>query len=213
MRLALLQLNPTIGDLAGNADRIERAVRALPAEVDLAITPEMSLTGYPPRDLLLEPGFVARSAELAALLARHLRDRCPVLLGVPERNPAPQGRPLFNAAALLEEGRIAYWVRKSLLPTYDVFDEDRYFEPVVWRADDTDRGAAGGPLDLRGRAWNDRDFWLKRRYHVDPSRSPTGPEPTSWSTCRRHRLPPASRTCVSGCCRASRASTTSSWPM
>jgi len=167
MRLALLQLNPTIGDLAGNADRIERAVRALPAEVDLAITPEMSLTGYPPRDLLLEPGFVARSAELAAVLARHLRDRCPVLLGVPERNPAPQGRPLFNAAALLEEGRIAYWVRKSLLPTYDVFDEDRYFEP----------SSGGQTIPIAGRrvalsicedAWNDRDFWLKRRYHVDP---------------------------------------------
>ena len=167
MRLALLQLNPTVGDLAGNAQRIERAARALPEGVDLAVTPEMSLTGYPPRDLLLEPGFVARSADVAAELARRLRDRCPVLVGIPERNPAPQGRPLFNAAALLEGGAITHWVRKRLLPTYDVFDEDRYFEP----------GRSAQTLSLGGRrvalsicedAWNDRDFWLKRRYHVDP---------------------------------------------
>ena len=167
MRLALLQLNPTVGDLAGNAERLERAVCALPAGVDLAVTPEMSVTGYPPRDLLLEPGFVARAADLGAELAARLRGRCPVLIGLPERNPAPQGRPLFNSAALLEEGRVARWVRKSLLPTYDVFDEDRYFEP----------SSGGETIPVAGRrvalsicedAWNDGDFWLRRRYHVDP---------------------------------------------
>jgi NAD+ synthase/NAD+ synthase (glutamine-hydrolysing) len=167
MRLALLQLNATIGDLAGNADRIERAVRELPAGVDLAVTPEMSLTGYPPRDLLLEPGFVARGAEVTAALAERLRGRCPVLVGVPERNPAPQGRPLFNAAALLAEGRIERWVRKSLLPTYDVFDEDRYFEPWSGSQVVTVAGRRVA-LSICEDAWNDSDFWLKRRYHVDP---------------------------------------------
>jgi NAD+ synthase (glutamine-hydrolysing) len=167
MRLALLQLNPTVGDLAGNAERIERAVQDLPGGVDLAVTAEMSLTGYPPRDLLLEPGFVVRAAEVTSGLAERLRGRCPVLVGLPERNPAPQGRPLFNAAALLAGGRIDRWFRKTLLPTYDVFDEDRYFEP--W--------SGGQAVTLAGQhvalsicedAWNDSDFWLRRRYHLDP---------------------------------------------
>jgi NAD+ synthase/NAD+ synthase (glutamine-hydrolysing) len=167
MRLALLQLNPIVGDIEGNAERIEQALRALPAGVDLCVTPEMSLTGYPARDLLLHPGFVSRSAEVAGQLADRVAGLPPVLVGLPERNPADAGRPLFNAAALLSGGRIARWLRKALLPTYDVFDEDRYFEP--WTGNETlEVGGARVALSICEDAWNDGDFWPKRRYHVDP---------------------------------------------
>jgi len=170
MRVALLQLNPTVGDIEGNAEHIEHAMRALPAGVDLCVTPEMSVTGYPPRDLLLHPGFVSRALEVTEQLADRVAGLPPVLVGLPERNPATEGRPLFNAAALLSGGRIAQWLRKTLLPTYDVFDEDRYFEP--WQGSDTIQLAAGRlALSICEDAWNDPDFWPTRRYHVDPIES------------------------------------------
>ena len=132
MRLALLQLNQVVGDLAGNAQRIASAVREAERQNAIfCITPEMSLTGYPPRDLLLNAGFVNRAWETADALARELADGPQVLVGLPERNAAAEGRPLFNAAALLSHGSVEARFRKALLPTYDVFDEDRYFEP--WR--------------------------------------------------------------------------------
>ena len=93
MRIALLQLNPTVGDLSGNAARIRAAVAGAPA-ADVCVTPEMALTGYPPRDLLLEPGFIARTRELAGRLARRLAGTAPVLVGLPIENPSRAGRPL-----------------------------------------------------------------------------------------------------------------------
>src|SRR5687768_3170878 len=168
MTIALLQINPTVGDLAGNARLIAAAVReAGQAGADLAVTPELALVGYLPRDLLLSAGFVQRSWEVLAALARELDGLPPTLVGLPEPNPSEQGRPLFNTAALLRNGRVEQRFRKALLPTYDVFDEDRYFEPFH------------GPqvLELGGRrlgisicedVWNDRDFWKRRRYHHDP---------------------------------------------
>jgi NAD+ synthase/NAD+ synthase (glutamine-hydrolysing) len=168
MTIALLQLNPTVGDLAGNARLIAEAARAASDRgAGLAVTPELALVGYLPRDLLLGPGFVARAWEHLAELARALAGGPPLLVGLPEPNPSEPGRPLYNTAALLREGRIDRRFRKSLLPTYDVFDEDRYFEPVH------------GPqiLEICGRRlgisicediWNDRDFWARRRYHHDP---------------------------------------------
>jgi NAD+ synthase/NAD+ synthase (glutamine-hydrolysing) len=166
MRLALLQLNATVGGLQGNAAGIAAAV-ARAGRVDLCVTPEMSLVGYPPRDLLLQRTFVARALDVAERLAGELRHAPPVLVGLPVVNPASSGRPLFNAAALLRGGRIERTFRKALLPTYDVFDEDRYFEP----------GPGGGILEVAGAdcavsicedVWNDRDFWQRRRYHRDP---------------------------------------------
>jgi NAD+ synthase/NAD+ synthase (glutamine-hydrolysing) len=127
----------------------------------------MALTGYPARDLLLQRGFVRRAAETVEDLAPALVGCAPVLIGMPIINTARQGRPLFNAAALVRHGRVERYFHKNLLPTYDVFDEDRYFEP----------GGGLEVLDIAGHrcaisicedVWNDRDFWQRPRYHDDP---------------------------------------------
>jgi NAD+ synthase/NAD+ synthase (glutamine-hydrolysing) len=134
---------------------------------DLAVTPELALMGYLPRDLLMSQGFVRRSCQALASIAAELKDAPPVLVGVATLNPSEMGRPLFNSAVLLRNGEVGPAFHKTLLPTYDVFDEDRYFEPAV------------GPqiLEIGGRRlgisicedlWNDRDFWHRRRYHHDP---------------------------------------------
>jgi len=167
VRLALLQINPTVGALDANADAIVRAVRSLTVPVDLCITPELALCGYPPRDLLLQRAFVARVREVLDRVAAATQNGPPVLVGLPIENPRREGRPLVNAAALLQDGRVTAICAKSLLPTYDVFDEDRYFEA----------GAGISILDVAGRrcavsicedVWNDRDFWQRPRYHRDP---------------------------------------------
>jgi len=168
VKIALLQINPTVGDLEGNARLIADAAREATAlGADMAVTPELALTGYLPRDLLLSSDFVARGWTALQNLAVTLAEAAPTLVGLPEPNVADQGRPLFNTAALVCGGRIGQRFRKSLLPTYDVFDEDRYFEPF--------HGAQ--TVDLAGRRvgisicediWNDRDFWKRRRYHHDP---------------------------------------------
>ncbi|MEO8257251.1 MAG: NAD+ synthase [Acidobacteriota bacterium] len=168
MKIALLQINPTVGDLHGNSRLIvEAAGAAARLGADLAATPELALVGYLPRDLLLSDGFVRRAWAAAAGLAAEIAALPPVLVGLPEPNAADEGRPLYNTAVLLRGGRIEQRFRKALLPTYDVFDEDRYFEPFH------------GPqlLELGGQrlgisicedVWNDRDFWKRRRYHHDP---------------------------------------------
>jgi NAD+ synthase/NAD+ synthase (glutamine-hydrolysing) len=168
LRVALLQINPVAGDLKGNAARIIRGVRSAQAHgVDLVVTPELALMGYLPRDLLMNDGFVQRSCLMLSSLASELKDAPPVLVGAATPNPAEIGRPLFNSAILLRDGVTGPVFHKTLLPTYDVFDEDRYFEP----------GRAPGILELNGfrlgvsiceDVWNDRDFWKRRRYPQDP---------------------------------------------
>jgi len=168
MKIALLQIDPTVGDLAGNSRLILDALaEAKSRGASLAVTPELGLVGYLPRDLLLSGSFVRRSWEAVHALAATAASLPPVLVGLPEPNPSDEGRPLFNSAVLLQDGSAGARFRKALLPTYDVFDEDRYFEPFH------------GPqtLELGGRrlgiticedVWNDRDFWKRRRYHHDP---------------------------------------------
>ena len=168
MRVALLQINPTAGDIAGNASLIIRGARQVQDQgVDLIVTPELALMGYLPRDLLMNQGFVRRSCQALREIAAELASAPPLLAGVATPNPSEMGRPLFNSAVLLKDGEVGPVFHKTLLPTYDVFDEDRYFEP------------AAGPqiLDLNGRrlgisicedVWNDQDFWQRRRYHQDP---------------------------------------------
>ena len=168
MRVALLQLNPTVGDLEGNAALVGAAVREAGA-VDLCVTSEMALTGYPARDLLLQPGFIARAAEVVDDLAASLIGAAPVLVGMPVSNPATHGRPLFNSAALLRAGRVERHFHKSLLPTYDVFDEDRYFEPADG-LEVIDIGGRRCAISVCEDVWNDFDFWRRPRYERDPDR-------------------------------------------
>ena len=168
MRIALLQTNPTAGDIDGNSALIVHGAKQARAQgADLVVTPELALMGYLPRDLLMSRGFVQRSCQELSRMAAELTDCPPLLVGVATLNPAEMGRPLFNSAVLLQNGAVGPAFHKTLLPTYDVFDEDRYFEP------------AHGPqiLELDGcrlgisiceDVWNDRDFWQRRRYHRDP---------------------------------------------
>jgi NAD+ synthase (glutamine-hydrolysing) len=165
MKIALLQLNPTVGNIKGNSDLIAQAV--FRAGADLAVTSELALLGYPPRDLLLNADFVKRSWDILHKLAADLADSSPVLVGLAESNPSEVGRPLFNSAALLRDGHVERTFQKTLLPTYDVFDEDRYFEPAC-EPQILDLGGLNLGISICEDIWNDRDFWKRRRYHTDP---------------------------------------------
>ncbi|ADU64266.1 MAG: NAD+ synthase [Pseudodesulfovibrio sp.] len=176
MKIGVLQLNPVVGDIEGNCAAIRQGVaEARSLGADLCLTPEMAVTGYPPRDLLLYGGFVARARGAADALARELEDDAPggtpLLLGGVEPNPCNLGKPVFNAAFWCEGGAVRRVFRKTLLPTYDVFDEARYFEPAPTG------DQAGNILRFKGRtiavticedAWNDKDYWETRSYARDP---------------------------------------------
>ena len=133
---------------------------------ELVFAPELFLCGYPPRDLLLRDDFVQRGLDCLEALAAKV-GAVPLITGYVDRNPRRPGRALTNSAAVLQNGRIVARVDKSLLPTYDVFDEDRYFEPA----------ASVAPVEIAGRKiavticediWNDADFWPSPRYRCDP---------------------------------------------
>ena len=170
MKVFVGQINPTIGDLEGNAGLIRAALeRARAAGAALAAFPEMALPGYPPRDLLLRREFVGRTAAALESLRPATRGLTAVI-GLMEPNPG-EGRPLFNSAAVLSDGRRLASARKCLIPAYDVFDEDRYFEssrePLV-----VDVPSPGGArrigLSICEDIWNDRSYWKHRRYNFDP---------------------------------------------
>jgi len=175
--VALGQIDPTIGDFDGNRRLITAAhLDAARRGADLLVVPELALSGYPPKDLLERPAFLAAARASLEALARatarvtaDLGAQAPALLvGFPEAlEGAVAGRRVANSAALIDGGQIVAVVRKSLLPTYDVFDEWRYFEPATDVA----------PIELRGRRvgisicediWNDTDFWPHRLYRSDP---------------------------------------------
>lgn len=139
MKIGLAQINTTVGDLDGNRQRILDTYRKLVADgADLVVFPEMVVAGYPPRDLLFKSSFVPDNLRSLEQIAAEVGD-VPALVGFVEMNPNPQGRRFFNAAAWCEQGAVRSVAHKCLLPTYDVFDEDRYFEPadkplvVEWR--------------------------------------------------------------------------------
>ena len=151
MRLALGQMNATIGDFAGNGARIEALWKeAEAAKADLLLVPELALCGYPPRDLLDRPSFQADAAAPPRGADPPLREDRPSSRGRFLPNPSKTGKPLFNAAVLLRNGRVAAVARKCLLPAYDVFDEVRHFEPAEEPGARPPRRAAGRPHDLRG---------------------------------------------------------------
>lgn len=171
MKIAIAQINPTIGDLLGNAQKIlEAAQRAASSGARLLLTPELSLCGYPPRDLLLNPSFVEAMNITLQNLAQDLPANLAVLVGTVEQNIKAHitgGKSLFNSIALLENGQVKQVFHKRLLPTYDVFDERRYFEPGLqanyFTLDNIDIG-----VTICEDLWNDEEFWGKRTYAVNP---------------------------------------------
>ncbi|MBD2293218.1 NAD+ synthase [Anabaena sphaerica FACHB-251] len=171
MKIAIAQLNPIIGDLPGNAQKIlETAKQAASTDIRLLLTPELSLCGYPPRDLLLNPSFVEAMNITLQKLAKDLPPNLAVLVGTVVRNTEAHitgGKTLFNSIAWLEAGKVKQYFHKRLLPTYDVFDEKRYFEPGLqanyFALDNINIG-----VTICEDLWNDEEFWGKRTYAVNP---------------------------------------------
>ena len=170
MRLTFAQLNLTVGAFDANFERIRAAVARAEAESsELVVFSELATTGYPPRDLLTHPAFVDRNLDTLERVARLSTGRLGILIGFVDRNPSSEGKPLFNAVALCRSGRVVERRYKSLLPTYDVFDEDRYFEPARDGLADAVRRRPARRDDLRGRL--ERQGGLARNlYHRDPVR-------------------------------------------
>jgi NAD+ synthase (glutamine-hydrolysing) len=172
-RIALAQVNTTVGDFAGNAARVRAAAGiAREAGAALAVFPELTVCGYPPRDLLDLPDFLDRARQALEELARPAAwsKGIALVVGFPE---APAGAPppgVYNAAALIAEGRVAAVGRKALLPTYDVFDETRYFLPAAASTTAAAPEGLGVPLGLSvcEDIWNDQRFWERPRYARDP---------------------------------------------
>ena len=168
MKIGFAQINPTVGDLRGNFEKIAGAYDQLArAGADIVIAPELAVTGYPPQDLVFKSGFVSENLAVLDQLQKRL-NKPALLVGFVDRNEG-RGKPFHNAAALLQAGEPLQKTHKSLLPTYDVFDEDRYFEPAREIA----------PLKFRGHRIGVticEDIWTERYlprpfYDVDPVRA------------------------------------------
>ena len=166
VKIALIQINPTVGDVDGNcAQIVEMAKKAAAQGAQLCVFSEMCAMGYPARDLLEKPAFLAAQDRAIEKLCADLRG-IPAIVGFVQRRTGT-GRSLYNSVGLIDGGKLQTVGNKCLLPTYDVFDEDRYFEgaeaPVV--------AAFGGKklgLSICEDCWNDKDYWSKRRYRFDP---------------------------------------------
>jgi NAD+ synthase (glutamine-hydrolysing) len=167
MKIGLAQINTIVGDLAGNRRKILESYRDLVERgAELVVFPELTIPGYPPRDLLFKSRFVPNNLDSLRQVAAEI-GTVPALIGYVEANPAERGRRFFNSAAWCERGKVRHVAHKCLLPTYDVFDEDRYFE------------AAGEPLFINWKGWRlgvtiCEDIWTgpiidtSRHYATDP---------------------------------------------
>ena len=166
MKIALAQFNPTVGDFAGNAARIlSLAAQAQERGAGLAVFTELCLCGYPPQDLLERPAFIERNHKELKKLAAKIP--LPAVIGYAGRVKNGTGKSIGNKAALICDGRAVFEQSKMLLPTYDVFDESRYFQPA-------DRqyvfGLHGEQLGITicEDVWNDENFWAQQLYERDP---------------------------------------------
>jgi len=169
MRIALAQINPTVGDLAGNVNRMTKAAREAAARgAEAVVFPELSLAGYPPRDLVEKPSFLEASERSLERLAKETADLdLSVICGYVARSRSDTGKRAMNSAAVLERGQMVFRQSKMLLPTYDVFDEARYFRPGEREDLFTLRGLPMA-LTVCEDAWNDKRFWKHRLYPRDP---------------------------------------------
>ena len=169
MRIALGQINTTVGDLTGNAEKMMvYARRAAERGAEVIAFPELSLTGYPPRDLVEKPSFLERAGkELERLATETAHLKIAVICGVVESSGASTGKKVLNTAAVLTHGKVGFRQHKRLLPTYDVFDEGRYFLPAD-RQQITNIAGAPVAVTICEDAWNDKNFWERRLYQRDP---------------------------------------------
>lgn len=170
MRIALAQINPTVGDVAGNVARhIDFINRARARGAQVVVFPELSIAGYPPKDLLLKPQFIDDNRAALQLIARETAG-ISAIVGFADRNAEPIGRALRNAAAVLRDGKVASVHYKTLLPTYDVFDESRYFEPGPRTERNQLIELAGMKVGLSicEDLWNDERLIARRLYHQNP---------------------------------------------
>lgn len=168
MKIALLQLNLTVGDIEGNFEKVVSAVKtAADQGAELCVASELALTGYPPRDLLLNSSFVMKCRRAAENIAEQIPENISLLVGGVDNNPELEGNPLKNAAWLIRRGEEPKPFYKWLLPTYDVFDEQRYFEP----SDDINIFEVGGKkvgVTICEDVWNDRESIGNKRYTMNP---------------------------------------------
>jgi len=173
MIIGLLQLNSTIGDFAANREKLVAAYAlAVARGAEFVLAPELFLCGYPPRDLLQRPDFIEANLAALAATAKHI-GAVPLCVGFVDASSERPGRALRNAAAVLQSGEIIWRTNKSLLPTYDVFDEDRYFEPAKQIEPFVFNGHKLG-ITVCEDIWNDEDFWPERLYRRDPVKELVG---------------------------------------
>ncbi len=168
MKIGFAQINPTVGDLKGNCELIARAYeRLVSADAELVLTPELAITGYPPQDLVFKSRFVPENLELLEKLHSQLGTAA-LVVGFVDRNEG-RGKPFRNAAALLERGKPIRKTFKSLLPTYDVFDEDRYFEPAD-RIEPVNVSGTTVGITICEDIWTE-DYLPRSLYDCDPVRN------------------------------------------
>jgi NAD+ synthase (glutamine-hydrolysing) len=167
VKIALGQMNPTVGDFSGNAAKIiDFSQRARAAGAGLILFPELSVCGYPPRDLVERPTFVAKNRESVDRIAAETKGIA-VICGLVTPADAETGKSVMNSAALLQDGKQVFLQSKMLLPTYDVFDEMRNFAPG--RSQELFNFCGNRmALTICEDAWNDKHFWNKRLYGIDP---------------------------------------------
>ncbi len=166
MKIALAQFNPTVGDFEGNRARIlELARKAKAGGAELAVFSELCVCGYPPQDLIERPAFQERNQKELARLAEEIP--LPSVVGFVGKAQDDTGKPVANSAALVGDGKILFEQRKMLLPTYDVFDESRYFQPGLEQFTFA-LGREKLGITICEDIWNDKDFWAQRLYKRDP---------------------------------------------
>ena len=169
MKIALIQYNPVIGDFAGNLARITGWLeKAKAAGCQLAILPELAISGYPPQDLLERPAFLAdQDHAFVRLMAQASNIGIAVVCGLVTRNPGPMGKPLHSSGVLFADGEVLFTAHKQLLPTYDIFDEARYFEPGLGSKTFRYQGLHLG-LTICEDIWNDKSIFPHPRYATNP---------------------------------------------
>jgi NAD+ synthase (glutamine-hydrolysing) len=169
MKVTLAQLNPIVGDVSGNLGKIVELLPRCPPDSDLIVFSELFLVGYPPRDLLEKPALIEKTQAAVGELLEVSRKfpQYGLLLGAPWPSDKETGKALYNAALLIHQGKLVFSQNKSLLPSYDVFDETRYFSPAADVEIFPFKGESLG-ISICEDAWYDPELWFRKLYPFDP---------------------------------------------